>query len=72
MDEAGARALAQQHLGRWFIASAVQIRGKKLYVSYRPQQGDSTALGGNMPVEVDPANNQCRYINISEVFALDL
>ncbi|MFJ8214479.1 hypothetical protein [Streptomyces sp. NPDC096033] len=72
MNETDARALAQKFLTSHFIATAVQARGNKLYVSYRPVHGDSRSLGGNMPVEVNPANNQCRYVSIDEVFELDL
>lgn len=72
MNEADARELAQQFLSSHFIASAVQVRGERSYVTYRPVHGDSGSLGGNMPIEVNPADNQCRYISIDEVFELDL
>lgn len=72
MDVNQARTLAQEFIGKSFIVSGTQVRGEKYYVSYRPSLGDSANLGGNMPVEVDPASRACRYISIDEVFDLNL
>lgn len=72
MDAAIAAELARPLIGPGMKISDVQERAGKLYVLYIPEMDDSPAVGGNMPIEVDPSTGTCRAIGIDEVFELDL